>query len=191
MPILSRILPERTSHFLRLLSEHPATIQESCHSSSSSSLLSSWPWVVGTRPLRSRKEGGPQAKVRMRLFDRSRRRRCRRVSYSKDKRCMEPSSHPSARIDDVGFAAMDQIEPPCDDIDLCIERVRRVHGDHEDDVTRIVACTISHSTNSLPPPVLNKRVSEIDGISSHPKSTGCLSVSARESTLEGISPVNV
>ena len=104
---------------------------------------------------------------------------------------MEPSSHPSARIVDVGFAAMDQIEPPCDDIDLCTERVRRAHGDHEDHVTRIVACTISHSINSLPPPVLNKRRSEIDGISSSRKSTGCLSVSERESTLDGISPESV
>lgn len=92
---------------------------------------------------------------------------------------------------DVGFAATDQIEPPCDEIDLYIERVRTTRGDYEDHVTRIVACTISHSTNSLPPPVLNKRRSEIDGISSPRRSTGCLSVSARESTLDGISPESV
>ena len=104
---------------------------------------------------------------------------------------MEPSSHPSARIVDVGFAATDQMDPPCDDIDLCIERVRRACGDQGDHITRMVACTISHSSNSLPPPVLNKRRSETDGISSPCKSTGCLSVSARESTLDGIGPERV
>src|SRR5712671_6990433 len=79
VPILSRTFPEETSHFLRLLSEHPATTQESFHSSSSSSLLSESPslriFEVRNPPFR-RGNGGPQARDKMRLFERSRRRRC-------------------------------------------------------------------------------------------------------------------
>src|SRR6266851_4402825 len=76
VPILSRILPEETSHFLRLLSEHPATIHESCHTSSSSSLLSPSSRRAEARSPPSCGNGGPQARAKMRLFERSRRRRC-------------------------------------------------------------------------------------------------------------------
>jgi hypothetical protein len=31
---------------------------------------------------------------------------------------MEPSSQPNARIVEVGFEAIDQMEPPCEDNDL-------------------------------------------------------------------------
>lgn len=118
--ILSSTLPLTTSHFLRLLSEHPATNHESDQSfvTSSSSSESSMFLVLGLFEEVSRGTGGAHARLRIRLLTRSKRRRWVRESSSSERRWIEPSSQPRARTVDAGFGAMDQMEPPWEGIVL-------------------------------------------------------------------------
>ncbi len=111
VPIRSSTRPVAKSNFRMLLSEPPVTSHDSDHSSSSSSESASTPafcafFVRGT--------GGPHAMLRIRLFTRSKRRRCVSWSYSRDRSRTEPSSHPSARIVDAALGEMDQMGPPCE-----------------------------------------------------------------------------
>lgn len=120
--IFSPERPVATSHFRRLLSEHPATIQESVQSSSSSSseLSPSFPAAASFACLGI---GGPHARLSIRLFTRSSLRRWVSVSCSSDSNRTAPSSQPMASIVDAGFGAIHQIEPPWDAIVRC-RRVR-------------------------------------------------------------------
>ena len=117
VPILSVTLPLATSHFLKLLSEHPATIHESFHSSSSSSSLSSssdFPPPLAVFRVLCLGMGGPQAILRILLFTTSSRRKWVRVPCSSESKRTAPSSQPMARSVDAGLGVMHHIEPPCE-----------------------------------------------------------------------------
>ena len=110
--IRSPMRPLATSHLRRLLSEHPATIHKSDHSSSSSSSELSASFIAS--PFVSFGIGGPHARLRIRLLARSSLLKWVSVSCSSDSNRTAPSSQPMARIVDAGLGAIHQIDPPCD-----------------------------------------------------------------------------
>ena len=93
--------------------------QESDQASSSSSSLESSEseseegaaafFGVGLRGM-----GGPQARERMWDLTRSKRRWWVRVSCARERMRTVPSSQARASWDEEGFAAMDQMAPPCE-----------------------------------------------------------------------------
>lgn len=122
VPMRSTTRPVATSHFRRLLSEHPVTSHESSHSSSSSSLVSSFCKFSLDREGR----GGPQATLRILPFTRSNFRLLVRVSESSEINLTVPSSQPRATRVDAGLTAMHQIEPPCEPIVCCSQLTTRI-----------------------------------------------------------------
>lgn len=137
--ILSTARPVLTSHFRRLLSELPVTSHSSRHPSSSSLLsvssISSACFILffrcGTR-------GGPHAIDRILVLIRSNLRFKTNSSSSMSTSLTHPSSHPIARMVPAGLGARHQIAPPWDG-----------------KVRLIVKCDRSHSSNKVPPVVLN------------------------------------
>lgn len=80
------------------------------------------------------------------------------VSFATERIRTVPSSQPSAREVHDGLAAIDQIEPPWEEIDL----YKRALETFKDDsrlrrLTRMHPLSMSHSTSSVPPPELNRR----------------------------------
>ena len=136
LSVVSRfvILPVEKSHFRILLSAHPVTSQLSNQSSSfSSSELSSESGVIPAEGRLLPVIGGPQAMLRRRDLTLPSLRRWERPSFSVDNSWIEPSSHPRARIVDLGFAEMDQMAPPVEFIVLLVSSVnifgsRRVYA---------------------------------------------------------------
>jgi hypothetical protein len=184
VPILSVTRPLAAFHLRRLLSEHPATIHSSFHSSSSSSSSSSDPPSFAGRSCFG--TGGPHAILKILLFTRSSRRKCVRPSYSREINRTAPSSHPMARIVDAGFGFIHHIEPPCEGIVLYAREKVGERGrctDIASTHTFIHALSMFHSARSLPPPALNNRRSESEGVWSGGAS-GLRRVNAKESTLE-------
>lgn len=120
----STILPVRISHFLTQLSEQPATIVVSIHrdSSSSSSSSLSLPDAIEAA-LGGTNTGIPHARLNIRVFARSRRRRGVISSFARESNLIEPSSQPNARVVDVGFTAIDHIEPASESVILCRSKI--------------------------------------------------------------------
>lgn len=56
--------------------------------------------------------GGPQAILSIRAFTLSKRREWVKASFAMERIRTVPSSHPSAREEDKGLAAMDHMDPP-------------------------------------------------------------------------------
>lgn len=119
-------LPVAKSHFRTLLSAQPVTSHPSVQPTSCSSSEPSSDSVVaseeGRLPL-SGGTGGPHAILRRRVFTFPSLRRWERPSFSVDNNWIEPSSHPRARIVDLGFAERDQIAPPLEFIVLFVRSV--------------------------------------------------------------------
>lgn len=63
--------------------------------------------------------GGPQAMLSIRHFTLSNRREWVKVSFAIERIRTVPSSHPRARDEEEGLAAMDHIDPPCELMVLC------------------------------------------------------------------------
>lgn len=109
-----------------------------------------------------------------------------------DSNWIEPSSHPRARIVDLEFAETDQMVPPLEFMVLLVNFVGlRVFDAMSKVLTRTQPLERSHSSNSLPPPVLKSRRSLRVGTSPGLRVSGCRKVKVSVSTFDGRGPVRV